>query len=154
MPDDDDAWLRTLGLIRLFQRAVSLTVSLLRQTYKSPDIAAAVRNGTIDRRGLLFNFLHYRVQGDRIVATATNIRIEIEYAHPDAFSGYLLQRHISLNRKLARSFPQYVGIPLPAGLKQLEERGLICAVDPDATLFKLTQAGVECAESLGLHPTR
>jgi hypothetical protein len=72
-----------------------------------------------------------------------NLRIEFNMAHPEAFSAYLLRRHIELNRKLARFYRQYVGLPVAKGMEQLAERGLIRAIDPTASLFTLTQAGLE-----------
>jgi hypothetical protein len=141
--NEDDAWLLTLGLIGLFRSGVSMIVSLLREVGVDPDIASAIAVGRLDRRGNLRGFITYRVHGDHIVAMAEKIRIEFNAAHPEGFSAYLLHRHIDLNRKLKRFYPQYVNLPLMKGLEQLVERGLIRAIDPAASLLTLTQAGLE-----------
>ena len=141
--NDDDAWLLTLGLISFFRSGVSVIVSLLRDVRKDRDIASAIAVGRLDRRGKLRGFITYRVHGDHIVAMLGNNRIEFNMARPEAFSSYLLRRHIELNRKLKRFYPNYVGVPVAKGLEQLAERGLICATEPSASLFTLTQAGLE-----------
>jgi hypothetical protein len=143
LANDDGAWLRTLGLIRLFRSGVSTIVAMLREAGEDPDIASAIAVGRLDRRGKLRGFINYRVHGDHIVSMLGNLRIEFNLARPEAFSAYLLRRHIDLNYKLKRFYPQYVGVPVAKGLEQLSERGLILATDPPASLFTLTQAGSE-----------
>lgn len=143
MSAEDDVWLPTLGLIRMFRRGACVIASLLRESLKVRDMAVAIRNGTIDQRGTVFGSWHYRVQGDHLVVSHKKDRIEFNYVHPDALSAYLLQRHITLNRKLPRWFPQYVGLPLSKGLDQLLAHGLIRGIDGTESLFVLTQAGLE-----------
>jgi hypothetical protein len=141
--NDDDAWLFTLGLIGLFRSGVSVIVSMFREVGKDRNIASAIAVGQLGRWGKLRGYVTYRVHSDQLVAMLGNDRIEFNLAHPEAFSAYLLRRHIELNRKLKRFYPQYVGVPVAIGLEQLAERGLICASDPSASLFTLTQAGLE-----------
>lgn len=138
---DDDTWLMTLGLIKLFRAGVSPMVTMLREACQAPDFASVIATNEFYQRGTLRGFVRYRVQGDHIVATIGRIRIEFNMVHPEGFSAYLLRRHIELNRKLARPYPQYVGLPVSRGLEQLEERGLIRVIDPTVPLFALTQAG-------------
>jgi hypothetical protein len=141
--NDDDAWLLTLGLIGLFRSGVSVIVVMLREAGEGPDVASAIADGRLERRGNLRGFVNYRVHGDHIVAMLGKHRIEFHIAQPEAFSAYLLRRHIDLNRKLRRFYPQVVGVPVTKGLEQLAERGLIRAADPSAPLFALTPAGLE-----------
>jgi hypothetical protein len=143
--NDDDAWLLTLGLIGLFRSGVTMIVSLLREVGEDPDIATAIALERFERRGKLRGFITYRVHGDHIVAMVEKIRIEFNTAHPEGFSAYLLQRHIDLNRKLKRFYPQYVNLPLVKGLEQLVKRGLIRTIDAAASLLTLTQVGLERA---------
>ncbi len=51
---------------------------------------------------------------------------------------------MTLNRKLLRSYREYAGIPLSEGINKLEERGVIRAIDDTASLFVLTDAGLDC----------
>jgi hypothetical protein len=141
--DDDDTWLQTLGLIKLFRAAVSPIVTMLREACQDPDFASVIATNELYRRGNLRGFIRYRVQGENVVAMLGRIRIEFNMVHPEGFSAYLLRRHLELNPKLARPYPQFVGLPVVKGLEQLEERGLIRAVDPTVLLFALTQAGLE-----------
>jgi hypothetical protein len=141
--NDDDAWLLTLGLIGLFRSGVSVIVSMLQEVGEDPDIASAIAVGRVDQRGKLRGFITYRVHGDHIVAIVGKIRIEFNTAYPEGFSAYLLHRHIELNGKLRRQYPEYVGVPVAKGLEQLVGRGFIRAIDPAASLFTLTQAGLE-----------
>jgi hypothetical protein len=149
--DDDDTWLSTLGLIKLFRGGVSPIVTMLREACQDPDFASVIAANELYRQGTLRGFIRYRVQGDHIVAMFGKIRIEFNMAHPEAFSAYLLRRHIDLNHKLARPYPQFVDLPVVKGLEQLEERGLIHVIDPTVPLFALTQAGqAKVAEMRGV----
>jgi hypothetical protein len=43
--NDDDAWLRTLGLIGNFRSGVSLILSMVREMGEDTDIASAIADG-------------------------------------------------------------------------------------------------------------
>jgi hypothetical protein len=110
--NDDGAWLSTLGLIGLYRSGVSVIVSALPEVGEDPDIVSAIAVGRLDRRGKLRGFITYRVHGDHIVAMVGKFRIEFNTAHPEGISAYLLHRHIELNGKLRRQYPEYVGVPV------------------------------------------
>jgi hypothetical protein len=114
---------------------------MFREVAGTPDLAAAVADARLPRRGKLRRFFDYRVRGDHLVVTFQKFRIEFNLKHPEAFSAYLLQRHIDLNRVLRRSFPQYVGLSLARDLDELAQRKLVTLVDDTAALFELTPEG-------------
>jgi hypothetical protein len=112
MLDENDTWIETLGLIGLYRAGVSLFIPKLRELCGSRDLSSAVADGRLSRRGKLRPLSTYRIQGDHIVISFRKLRNEFDLLYPDAFSSYLLQRHIELNRILRRSFPQYMGCRL------------------------------------------
>jgi hypothetical protein len=142
MPDENDIPTATLELIGLYRLAVRLFLPMLREPCNGLDLDAAVRVGNLGPRGRLRLDATYRIQGDHIVIMFQKHRIEFDYAHPEAFSEYLLRRHIDLNRKIARFHRQCLGLPVARDLSRLQERGLITTVEADRPLFALTPSGL------------
>src|SRR5690242_1836636 len=132
MPDEDHDWLLTLGMIGLYRAGVGAMLPMLREAAGGADLAAAVAEGRFPRRGKVRRHFDYRVRGDHLIVTFNKFRIEFNFKYPEAFSAYLLQRHIDLNRILRRSFPQYIGLPLTRELTKLSERKLVELVDDTA----------------------
>lgn len=132
---------RTLRLIGLYQAGVGAVVFRLREVAGTPNLAAAVSDGRLARRGKLLRAYRYRVCSDHLIVTFPKLRIEFSLKRPEAFSAYLLQRHIDQNRLLMRMWPQFNGLPLADHLHRLSERQLVKRVDDTADLFELTPEG-------------
>ena len=141
MSETDNACLVTLGLIGLYRAGLSFPLARLREAAGVRDLATAIADGRLQQRGKLRRVYDYRVHGEHIVVFRSKFRLEFNFIHPEAFSSFLLKRHIELNRKLTRRFPQYIGLPLARHLKELCERKLVKQVDDVAGLFELTPEG-------------
>src|SRR5262245_19317141 len=112
MHDQDDNWLQTIGLIGLNRAGVGTLLPILREACGGFDLAGTVAEGRLKQRGRLRSCIDYRVRGNHIVVSLRKLRIEFDFIRPKAFSAFLLQRHMELNRKLKKFFPQYLEISL------------------------------------------
>jgi hypothetical protein len=144
--NDDLVWKTTLGLIRLYRAGVAGIVASL---VEDRDIASAFEDGRLQRRGKIREFIDYRTEGEHLIAIFSNYRFEFNFLYPKAFSQYLVQRHIELNRKLQRLFPQYRNLPLAEGLAELERRNCIRMLNEVACLYELTEGSAEVQDELG-----
>lgn len=132
----------TFKMIDLYLKGSDALLPMIKEAAGTADLVAAVTEGRIKRRGKIQQHFHCRVRADHLVIAFNKFRVEFDYRYPKAFGANLMHRHIELNPRLMRLFPEYLDLSLVRDLDELRLQGLIELVDARDQLFELTTEGV------------